>query len=83
MVNSQAALKALSSKDIKTKVVRQTVHELSKLGFEIPRLMLTWIKAHEGNEMADLAASKTPGIQSTESYLTVYLEFITFSSNGQ
>ena len=37
-------------------MVRRTVEELSKLGFEIPRLTLTWIKAHvghEGNELGD------------------------------
>ena len=56
LVDSQAALKALCSKDIKTEMVRRTVEELSKLGFEIPQLTLTWIKAHvghEGNELAD------------------------------
>ena len=45
----------------KTDMVRRTVEELSKLGFEIPRLMLTWIKAHvghEGNDLADDAAKQ-------------------------
>ena len=46
MVDSQAALKALCGKDINTEMVRQTAEELSKLGFEIPQLTLTWIKAH-------------------------------------
>lgn len=59
MVDSQAALKALAGKDIKSSLVHRTNEELSRLGFEIPRLTLAWIKAHighEGNELADEAA---------------------------
>ena len=51
----------MGCKDIKTEMVRQTEEELSKLGFEIPRLRLTWIKAHlgqEGNELANKAAKQ-------------------------
>ena len=61
LVDSQAALKALANNTIKSRTVDRTVQELSKLGYEIPRLTLSWIKAHvgyEGNELADLAAKQ-------------------------
>ena len=48
--------KALSGNSIKSEILRQTIQELSTLGFDIPRLTLAWIKAHigyEGNELAD------------------------------
>ena len=61
LVDSQAALKALSNCSVKSETVQRTIRELSKLGHNIPRLTLTWIKAHvgyEGNEMADEAAKQ-------------------------
>ena len=61
LVDSQAALKALRNNSVKSETVHRTICELSKLGYEIPRLTLTWIKAHvgyEGNELADLAAKQ-------------------------
>ena len=61
LVDSQAALKALSGNSIKSETVRRTIQELSTLGFDIPRLTLAWIKAHvgyEGNELADHAAKQ-------------------------
>ena len=41
--------------------MRQTIQELSTLGFDVPRLTLAWIKAHlgyEGNELANQAAKQ-------------------------
>ena len=61
LVDSQAALKAVNSSDIKSETVQRTIRELSKLGSDIPRLTLAWIKAHvgyEGNELADTAAKQ-------------------------
>ena len=54
-------MKALCGKDIKTEKVQRTVEEQSNLGFEIPQLTLTWIKArvgHEGSELADETAKQ-------------------------
>ena len=62
LFNSQAASKSLCSKDIETEMAWRTVEELSKLSFEIPRLTLTWIKAHvghEGNKMAKQGVLET------------------------
>ena len=39
-------------------MVRRALEELSKLGFEIPRLTLTWIKAHVGHEGNDTNRAK-------------------------
>ena len=61
LVDSQAALKALSSNSVKSETVQRTICELSKLGYEIPRLTLAWIKAHvgyEGNELVDITAKQ-------------------------
>ena len=61
LVDSQAALKALNSTTVKSETVSRTIRELSKLGYDIPRLTLTWIKAHvgyKGNELADTAAKQ-------------------------
>ena len=61
LVDSQAALKALSHNSVKSETVNRTINELSKLGYDIPRLTLTWIKAHvgyKGNELADTAAKQ-------------------------
>ena len=61
LVDSQAALKALNNTTVKSETVQRTVKELSNLGWDIPRLTLTWIKAHvgyEGNELADAAAKQ-------------------------
>ena len=51
----------LANNTVKSETVHRTIGELSQLGYDIPRLTLTWIKAHvgyEGNEMADLAAKQ-------------------------
>ena len=61
MVDSQAALKALSENSIKSETVRQTIRKLLTRGFDIPRLTLAWIKApigYEGNELADHTAKQ-------------------------
>ena len=61
LVDSQAALKALNNNSVTSETVSRTIGELSKLGFDIPRLTLTWIKAHvgyTGNELADTAAKQ-------------------------
>ena len=61
LVDSQAALKALCNSSVRSETVQRTICELSKLGYDIPRLTLAWIKAHlgyEGNELADTAAKQ-------------------------
>ena len=61
LVDSQAALKALCNNTVKSETVSRIIGELSKLGYDIPRLTLAWIKAHvgyEGNELADTAAKQ-------------------------
>ena len=61
LVDSQAALKALSNNSIKSETVHRTIRELSPLGYNIPRLTLAWIKSHvgyKGNELADTAAKQ-------------------------
>ena len=40
LVDSQAALEALSGKSIKSVTVRRTIQELLTLGFDIPRITL-------------------------------------------
>ena len=60
-MDSKTALIALSNNSVKSETVQQTTQELSKLGYDIPRLTLTWIKTHvgyEGNELADTAAKQ-------------------------
>lgn len=54
--DSQAALKALDSWKIKSKLVGNTVDSLHKLADRVFRLELNWIKAcnnYQGNERAD------------------------------
>ena len=59
LVDSQAA--ALSNNSVISETVQRTICERSQLGYDIPRLTLTWIKAHVGyevNELADIAAKQ-------------------------
>ena len=61
LADSQVAQKALANNSIKSETVQRTICKLSQLGHDIPRLTLTWIKAHvgyEGNEVTDLSAKQ-------------------------
>ena len=54
--DSQAAIQALNSPTITSKIVEETVRNLNTLGSKVNRLEIEWIKAHvgyEGNERAD------------------------------
>ena len=53
LTDSQAAFFALASTQFTSKVVKETILELNKLGEHLNRLEIVWIKAHTGNERAD------------------------------
>ena len=62
--DSQAAITAIVSPQIKSKKVLDAVDSLESLSTRTKKVTLAWIKAHvgiEGNEEADKAAKKAPG----------------------
>ena len=63
--DSQAAIQALNSPTITSKIVEETVRNLNTLGSKVNRLEIEWIKAHvgyEGNERADELARQAADI---------------------
>ena len=53
-IDSQAAISALCSDEIRSKTVQSTIQSLDALGHE-NRVSLNWIKAHNGHAMNDIA----------------------------
>ena len=59
LTDSQAAFQALAARTYTSKLVKETMEELNKLGKIVNRLEISWIKAHvgyKGNERADTLA---------------------------
>ena len=61
LCDSQAAILALNSQQVKSKIVSKTIHALNEIADITISTRLEWIKAHigiEGNEEADKAAKE-------------------------
>ena len=59
LTDSQATFQALTLTTFTSRIVKETITELNKLGKQVSRLEIAWIKAHighEGNEAADKLA---------------------------
>ena len=61
LCDSQAAIMALASHEIKSLTVMKTIDELNTLVNKVNKVRITWVKAHvgiEGNEEADQQAKE-------------------------
>ena len=72
ITDSQAAFHALASTTYTSKVVKETILELNKLGEMVTRVEVTWIKAHaghKGNERADELARQANDIEDIDFHI--------------
>ena len=86
--DSQAAIQALNSTYLTSKLVKNTINALNQVGNKVESLEINWIKAHvghPGNERADALArnsvtlqQKNEGISPPYSYFNSQLSDITY-----
>ena len=73
--DSQAAIRALNSSTVTSQLVKDTVYELNKIGANVDRLEIAWIKAHvghPGNERADELAREACELEKNTEGINIY-----------